>query len=301
MTGQKPSVPALLRRVLVTFAALLVVVPLVGLPFRVEAVDEPPPVLGGQLYSTGTPVSVTVLSASAGYTSTLFLLSPEEVRIATNRQVGTTVTVGPYDSGTELIFGIRVNGREFQIGPGSRNPDGLEHANVDFGPDGCAVVGFEDQYGGGDRDYDDNRFKFCGVLPEPPEDPVSWTSDAVADAGDDQQVSEGDVVTLVASGSRPGTKPNLASSRNTGGLPGGASLAVNVSGLAPGNDTRLTGAVALDQGPVTAQLTKVSYAIDGRTPVDVSAALGLPQTGSVKRDLDIDLPEEWTPGEQRSA
>lgn len=58
--------------------------------------SDPEPLLGGQLFSTGVAVTVQVLPASAGLTSTLFLLEPEEVQIATNRDVGTTRTVGPY-------------------------------------------------------------------------------------------------------------------------------------------------------------------------------------------------------------
>lgn len=135
-----------------------------GMQPAAGAADDPPAILGGQLFSTGAPVTVEVLPASAGLTSVLFLLEPETVEIATNRDVGTTTTVGPYGSGTELVFGIRVGGQEFRVGPGARNPDGLAHAMVDFDAAGCAVVGFEDLFGGGDRDYDDNKFKFCGGL-----------------------------------------------------------------------------------------------------------------------------------------
>ena len=78
------------------------------------------PVLGGQLFSTGAPVEIEVLSASAALTSTLFLLEPQEVRIATNRDVGTKVTIGPYAAREELIFGIRVSGQEYRMGPASR-------------------------------------------------------------------------------------------------------------------------------------------------------------------------------------
>ena len=159
------------QRAVIGFSAGLLVATLPSTAQAAEPTD-PEPLLGGQLYSTGSAVTVEVLPASAGLTSTLFLLDPEEVQIATNRDVGTTKTVGPYGSGTELVFGIRVGGQEFRLGPGGRNPDGIPHAVVDFGPDGCAVVGFEDLFGGGDRDYDDNKFKFCGgIAPEVPEDP----------------------------------------------------------------------------------------------------------------------------------
>ena len=58
------------------------------------------------------------------------------------------------------------------MGPASRNPDGMLHAGVDDIGGGLFVVGFEDILGGGDLDYDDNRFQFEGAVtptevPEP--------------------------------------------------------------------------------------------------------------------------------------
>jgi hypothetical protein len=241
---------------LVTGVALALVAGMVqGTPASAEETDDPPPALGGQLYSTGTPVTVEVLSASAGLTSTLFLLEPEEVRIATNRDVGAEVTVGPYGDGEELVFGIRVSGQEYRLGPGERNPDGIPHAVVDFAPDGCALVGFEDLFGGGDRDYDDNRFRFCGGIAPDPEDPTEEppTPDPLgpplADAGLDQTVPEGSVVTLDGSGSRASNKPALEASEKAGTLPGGTSVGVSIAGLDPDAEgMRLQGRVDIGQG-----------------------------------------------------
>jgi hypothetical protein len=42
--------------------------------------------------------------------------------------------------------------------PGSVNPDGFVHANVNCLGNQQAFVGFEDLDGGGDRDYDDVAF-----------------------------------------------------------------------------------------------------------------------------------------------
>lgn len=91
------------------------------------------PVLGGQIYSTGAPVEIEVLSATAGLTSELWLFEPGPERfVATNRQVGTVVELGSFPSGAELVFGIRSSQGEFRMGPASRNPDGIVHAVVDF-------------------------------------------------------------------------------------------------------------------------------------------------------------------------
>nr|HPM43188.1 PEP-CTERM sorting domain-containing protein [Candidatus Omnitrophota bacterium] len=78
--------------------------------------------------------------------------------------------LGSFTAGTELVFGIYVTntGYVYSMGPGSRNPDGLMHATVDFIAPGVANVGFEDLYGGGDMDYNDNIFQFRGsIAPDP--------------------------------------------------------------------------------------------------------------------------------------
>lgn len=159
------------------------------------------PVLGGQLFSTGGVVSVEVLPATASLTSELYLFEPGPAQLlATNRDVGTIVEIGPFPVGAELIFGIRVNGNEFRLGPAERNPDDLVHAQVDFVLPDVAVVGFEDLFNGGDLDYDDNVFRFSGrIAPEAPLEIPEPLPLPVVDAGPDQTAVEGDVVSLVAS------------------------------------------------------------------------------------------------------
>ncbi len=229
--------------------------------------SDPEPVLGGQLYSTGTAVTSRCSPASAGLTSTLFLLDPEEVQIATNRDVGTTRTVGPYGVGTELVFGIRVGGQEFRLGPGGRNPDGIPHAVVDFGPDGCAVVGFEDLFGGGDRDYDDNKFKFCGgIAPEAPEEPEEPRHFRTGRA------SLARVGSRKAGDAVPGhprrrgwarTKPALQASEQQGTLPGGTSRR---GGARPASTRRRPASGSRARSPSArvppAQNTSIAYVID---------------------------------------
>lgn len=144
---------------------------LAALTITTTASAQAPAGLGGQLYSLGGEVTIDPLPATAGLRSELWIVSPEVRFIAYNERTGTSdpvqdpVTIGPYPAGAELVFEIRVpNQGDFRTGPGSRNPDGIPHAVVT--PEGANsfVVGFEDLRGGGDRDYDDNMFRFSGSL-----------------------------------------------------------------------------------------------------------------------------------------
>jgi hypothetical protein len=134
------------------------------------------PILGQQIYYEGGDVRVTVLPYSAAYTSQLILFStPSPLVIATSSQVGQTFNLGNLAAlygiapGSELIFGIVVlnTGDTFKMGPGGRNPDGVEHVLVDYAEgDGgdIALLGFEDLFGGGDHDYNDANFELQGGI-----------------------------------------------------------------------------------------------------------------------------------------
>ena len=114
--------------------------------------------VGQQLFATGGEVEVEILPADAGFTIELHLLSPGPDRfIATNKQSGTVVKLGSFPAGAELKFGVLVRETQkvFQMGAGAGNPDGLAHAELTCFGAGRANVGFEDQVGGGDRDYND--------------------------------------------------------------------------------------------------------------------------------------------------
>jgi Domain of unknown function (DUF4114) len=129
-------------------------------------------VIGGKLLATGGTVDIVVQPATAVFTSQLFLLDPDGTRenIALSTEVGKHVTVGPFAAGQELVFGITVldAGPTFFVGPASRNPDGIAHAEVTETGVRTFLVGFEDVFGGGDRDYDDNVFQFTGNLAPKP-------------------------------------------------------------------------------------------------------------------------------------
>jgi hypothetical protein len=125
-------------------------------------------VVGGRLFATGGTVDVVVQPGTAAFASRLFLVRPDGTHntLALNTEVGKHVTVGPFPAGNELKFGITVlhGGQTFIMGPASRNPDGVAHARVTQTGVRRFLVGFEDQFGGGDRDYDDNVFQFTGNL-----------------------------------------------------------------------------------------------------------------------------------------
>lgn len=117
--------------------------------------------VGGRLFSNGGDVEVEILPADAGFTIELNLISPGPQRfVATNRDAGSIVKLGSFPAGAELIFGVFVSAtqRTFLMGPGSANPDGLPHAEVTCFGARRANIGFEDQMGGGDKDYNDLLF-----------------------------------------------------------------------------------------------------------------------------------------------
>lgn len=89
--------------------------------------------------------------------------------------VGTTVDLGSFAPGTELVFQLFVNntGNSFYTGPALRNPDSHTHARVqaDWLPD-TTLVSFEDLYNG-PFNFNDLSFSFTNTtssstsVPEP--------------------------------------------------------------------------------------------------------------------------------------
>jgi hypothetical protein len=137
------------------------------------------PIVGAQLFYTGGDITVTSLPATSGFVSELGLYNSSFtllMPIMLDEPAGVVVTFNPGTLfgaavGSELIFGINVfdTGDKYFIGPGSRNPDGIHHVAVDTLGAGSFIVGFEDLFGGGDLDYDDNIFSFEGGLQAVPE------------------------------------------------------------------------------------------------------------------------------------
>lgn len=127
-------------------------------------------VIGGTInVATSGNVVAKFEGQSAGYDSELLFGSNVLFNNHTT-PVGTTVSLGYFTAGTVLTFVLHVlnTGDYFVTGPASDNPDGVAHASVtDMGS--YTIVGFEDLYGGGDLDYNDNVFSFSyNVIPTVP-------------------------------------------------------------------------------------------------------------------------------------
>lgn len=129
-------------------------------------------------------IIATYLGNSANYSNDLYLIDPdtdESIFVFNNHSstVGSTVDLGSFEVGTELIFYIYVNqtGYKFYTGNASRNPDGYAHARVqedwddgDASTDSVTLVSFEDLYNGA-FNYNDLSFSFtnttAAVVPVP--------------------------------------------------------------------------------------------------------------------------------------
>ena len=83
--------------------------------------------------------------------------------------VGSTVDLGSFAVGTELLFRLHVNntGFDYFTGPGSRNPDGHAHARVqnNWEPS-TTLVSFEDLFNG-PFDFNDLSFSFTNTVSTP--------------------------------------------------------------------------------------------------------------------------------------
>ncbi|HET9952169.1 MAG TPA: DUF4114 domain-containing protein [Candidatus Eisenbacteria bacterium] len=176
----------------------------IGLMMPIEA-SALPTLFGGQLYYTGGDVTIDVLHSNTAFDEVLQLHSALTVLdIADGTQVGSRITITAQQLadmgigvGDELQFGIRVldTGQTFVLGSGDKNSDGLAHAYVRTGHDNVFYyVGFEDFYGGGDRDYNDTIFRFSGGT-------TTAAEVAIADPfGSDLEVAEPSLLLLLLPG-----------------------------------------------------------------------------------------------------
>ena len=114
-------------------------------------------------------VIATFVGSNAAFDNLLLLTSsPNNQGVIFEGHVspfGTTVDLGVFNAGTELIFEINnQTGGLFFTSPANGNPDNVAHAIVDhqFAP-GQTLVVFEDLFGGGDFDFDDMQFTLSNV------------------------------------------------------------------------------------------------------------------------------------------
>ncbi len=120
-------------------------------------------IVGGNLIVQNTgDVSVTFAGSDAGYTSNLYY---GDTFLFSNSGGGGTISLGNFSAGDQLNFRLEVlnTGNTFFTGIGANNADGVAHASVENLGEGLARIGFEDLYGGGDRDYNDLVFDFTNT------------------------------------------------------------------------------------------------------------------------------------------
>ena len=125
---------------------------------------------GFLVIAAGGDVVATYQGNSAAYSNDLYLMNTGAFVFNNHTSaVGSTVDLGSFAAGTELLFKLHVNntGYDYFTGPGSRNPDGHEHARVqnNWQP-GETLVSFEDLYGG-PFDYNDLSFSFTNTVSTP--------------------------------------------------------------------------------------------------------------------------------------
>ena len=127
---------------------------------------------GGQFYAGEGNVVVQIMQPVSFFTSNIVLFSSDPDQ---NRVVGKSTSykapptdLGSFPLGTELVFGIVVDqtSQVYEMGPSSRNPDGLFHAKVRCLGDGEAEIAFEDK---DDFDYNDVVIHIQ-TLPAPAQD-----------------------------------------------------------------------------------------------------------------------------------
>jgi len=126
----------------------------------------PGTIVGGELEVSSQSDCVTIecLGKNAGYRHELYLDNTDTF-ICNSADRGTIVNLGQFPAGTELIFRLDVKntGKSYYTGGAERHPNHEIHARADTFEDGSQEFGFDDLYGGGDRDYDDCMFSLTGT------------------------------------------------------------------------------------------------------------------------------------------
>lgn len=121
---------------------------------------------GFKVFASSTDnIIATYEGNSASYSNNLYLEGFGFVFNNHGSAVGSTVDLGSFATGTELVFRLEVTntGYSYYTGEGARNPDGYAHARVqsDWEPN-TTLVSFEDLYNG-PFDFNDLSFSFTNT------------------------------------------------------------------------------------------------------------------------------------------
>jgi hypothetical protein len=156
-----------------SYASVLGVIAIVASPALAFPIAAPGTEGFSIIVSSTDPVIATYQGTSASFSDDLFLDNTGEFLFNNHSSaVGSTVDLGSFAIGTELLFRLHVNntGFDYFTGPASRNPDNMPHARVqsDFEPD-TALVSFEDLFNvpEGSRGYNDLSFTFTNTAGGP--------------------------------------------------------------------------------------------------------------------------------------
>lgn len=117
--------------------------------------------------ATSGEVILTFISKTAKYSNNLFLVGSSDSILNNQTAVsGQQFSLGSFQAGTELAFKIIVNetGRTFFNGIAANNVDNVLHAAYSTQLGKPVMVGFEDLYQGGDKDFDDLVFSLSNVV-----------------------------------------------------------------------------------------------------------------------------------------
>lgn len=111
-------------------------------------------------------VNVTFLYKEAAYLNDLFLTgNPNKILNNQTATIDQVFSLGSFQAGAKIAFDMFVNntGNTYFTGSPALNPDQQLHAIFSFINEDTIKIGFEDIFGGGDRDYDDLVFKVSNV------------------------------------------------------------------------------------------------------------------------------------------
>jgi hypothetical protein len=115
------------------------------------------PASGGSFVAGAGAVVVDIKHSDSDYQNKIYWSSDNWATrnyIGVDNQVG-SVNLGSFKAGTKIEFGIASGNNDFyRTGAAGANSDNTQHAQSFAGADGT-TIGFEDQRGGGDRDFND--------------------------------------------------------------------------------------------------------------------------------------------------